>query len=112
MSQLFYLHLHTSGGIELDTDKTEVKEMEASVEKIAMMLEKAKIGDYVNIMTTPKVLLLNNFIGGLARGFGMAIGFTILGAMVLYLLKQAMLLNLPFIGGFIAEIVKLVQDKL
>lgn len=96
----------------MDTDKTEVKEMEASVEKIAMMLEKAKIGDYVNIMTKPKVLLLNNFIGGLARGFGMAIGFTILGAMVLYLLKQAMLLNLPFIGGFIAEIVKLVQDKL
>lgn len=90
----------------------EVKELESRIEKIALLLEKAKIGDYVNIMTRPKTLLLNNFIGGLARGFGTAIGFTILGAIVLYLMRQAVLLNLPFIGGFIAEIVKIVQDHL
>lgn len=90
----------------------EVKELENRVEKIAILLEKAKIGDYVNIMTRPKTLLLNNFVGGLARGFGTAIGFTILGAIVLYLMRQAVLLNLPFIGGFIAEIVKIVQDHL
>lgn len=93
-------------------DNTDVKELESRVEKIALMLEKAKIGEYVNIMTRPKTLLLNNFIGGVARGFGTAVGFTILGALVLYLLRQAMLLNLPFIGGFIAEIVKIVQDHL
>jgi len=90
----------------------EVKELESRIERIGLLLEKAKIGDYVNIMTRPKTLLLNNFIGGLARGLGTAIGFTILGAVVLYLLRQAVLLNLPFIGGFIAEIVKIVQDHL
>lgn len=93
-------------------DNTEVKELENRVEKIALMLEKAKIGDYVTIMSKPKMLLYTNFIGGLARGFGMAIGFTILGAVVLYILRQAVFLNLPFIGGFIAEIVKIVQDHL
>lgn len=93
-------------------DKTEVNELEGRVEKIALMLEKAKLGDYVNIMSKPKALLYYNFIGGLARGFGTAIGFTILGALVVYLLRQAVLLNLPFIGGFIAEIVKIVQDHL
>lgn len=93
-------------------DSNEEKEIESRVEKIALMLEKAKIGDYVNIMTKPKTLLLNNFIGGLARGFGTAIGFTILGAVVIYLLRQSVLLNLPIIGGFVAEIVKIVQDHL
>lgn len=96
----------------MDVDNTEVKELESRVEKIALMLEKAKIGEYVSIMTKPKTLLLNNFIGGLARGFGTAIGFTILGAVVLYLMRQAMFLNIPIIGGFIAEIVKIVQDHL
>ncbi|MGE5629639.1 MAG: DUF5665 domain-containing protein [Caulobacteraceae bacterium] len=96
----------------MDSDNTEVKELESRVEKIALMLEKAKIGDYVNIMTKPKFLLWNNFIGGVARGLGTAIGFTVLGAAVLYLLRQAVLLNLPFIGGFIAEIVKIVQDHI
>ncbi|MGE5676771.1 MAG: DUF5665 domain-containing protein [Pseudomonadota bacterium] len=96
----------------MDSEDSEVKELEGRVEKIALLLEKAKIGDYVNIMTKPKTLLFNNFIGGVARGFGTAIGFTLLGAVVVYLLRQAVLLNLPFIGGFIAEIVKIVQDHL
>jgi hypothetical protein len=102
----------TSGGISVTGKDTEVKELEGRVEQIALMLEKAKLGDYVAIMTKPKTLLLTNFIGGLARGFGMAIGFTILGALVLYILRQAVFLNIPFIGGFIAEIVKIVQDHL
>lgn len=96
----------------MDMNQAEVQELESRVEKIAMIMEKSKIGDYVTIMSKPKTLLLNNFIGGLARGFGMAVGFTILGALVVYLLRQAVLLNLPFIGGFIAEIVKIVQDNL
>jgi hypothetical protein len=57
-------------------------------------------------------MIFSNFIAGLARGFGMAIGFTLLGAMVLYLLRQAVFLNIPIIGNFIAEIVKIVQDNL
>lgn len=96
----------------MEMNQAEVQELESRVEKIAMIMEKSKIGDYVTIMSKPKTLLFNNFIGGLARGFGMAIGFTILGALVIYLLRQAVFLNLPFIGGFIAEIVKIVQDNL
>jgi hypothetical protein len=96
----------------MDKDKAEVKELESRVENIALMLEKAKIGDYVAFMTRPKVMIVNNFMAGLARGFGMAIGFTLLGAVVLYLLRQAVFLNIPIIGNFIAEIVKIVQDNL
>jgi hypothetical protein len=92
--------------------KTEVEILESRVEKISLMLEKAKIGDYVTMMTKPKAMIFNNFIAGLARGFGMAIGFTILGALVLYMLRQAVLLNIPIIGTFIAEIVKIVQDNM
>ncbi|MDF2590680.1 MAG: hypothetical protein K0S75_146 [Clostridia bacterium] len=96
----------------MDINKTEVNELEGRVEKISLMLEKAKIGDYVSMMAKPKRMIFNNFIAGLARGFGMAIGFTILGAIVVYLLRQSVFLNIPIIGSFIAEIVKIVQDNL
>ncbi|OGO78365.1 MAG: hypothetical protein A2Y23_08240 [Clostridiales bacterium GWB2_37_7] len=96
----------------MDINNTEVKELEGRLEKISLMLEKAKIGDYVAMMSKPKAMIFNNFLAGLARGFGMAIGFTILGALVLYLLRQAVLLNIPIIGSFISEIVKIVQDNL
>ncbi|HYE10895.1 MAG TPA: DUF5665 domain-containing protein [Patescibacteria group bacterium] len=96
----------------MDINKAEVKELESRVEQISLMLEKAKIGDYVTMMAKPKTMLINNFIAGLARGFGMAIGFTILGAVVIYFLRQSVFLNIPIIGNFIAEIVKIVQDNL
>ena len=82
------------------------------VEKLALMLERAKLGEYINMMSNPKKLIGRNFIAGLARGFGMAIGFTVLGAIGLYFLQKLVLLNLPFLGTFIAEIVKIVQDRL
>lgn len=77
-----------------------------------MMLEKAKLGEYVDMMSSPKKLIRRNFIAGLSRGFGMAIGFTVLGAIALYFLQKLVMLNLPFFGNFIAEIVKIVQDRL
>lgn len=82
------------------------------IEQIAMMLEKAKLGEYVDMMSSPRKLIRRNFIAGLSRGFGMAIGFTLLGAIALYFLQKLVMLNLPFFGNFIAEIVKIVQDRL
>ena len=48
----------------------------------------------------------------MARGFGMAVGFTLLGAMLIYILQKIMILRLPLIGEFIAEIVNIVQQRL
>ncbi|MGI6143241.1 MAG: DUF5665 domain-containing protein, partial [bacterium] len=39
-----------------------------------------------------------------------AVGFTLLGALLLYFLGR--LVNLPLIGSFIAEIVRIVQYQL
>lgn len=86
--------------------------IEEKIESIAIKLEKSKIAEYVDLMNDRRRLLYINFIGGLARGFGMAIGFTLLGAFVIYILKRVINLNLPLIGDFIAEIVKIVQDNL
>ncbi len=82
------------------------------IDEIALYLEKTKITEYVDLINNRKRLLYVNFIQGLARGFGMAIGFTILGALILYFLQQLIKLNIPLIGDFITEIVKIVQENL
>ncbi|KGG80194.1 MULTISPECIES: DUF5665 domain-containing protein [Caloranaerobacter] len=88
------------------------KELEKKIHEIALQLEKAKIAEYVDILNNRKRLLYINFIGGLARGFGMAVGFTILGAFVIYILQKMISWNLPLIGDFIADLVKIVQENL
>ena len=88
------------------------KNLENKVSEIASLLEKARLDDYVDLMTNKKRRLFISFIEGLARGFGMAIGFTILGALALFFMRKIVMLNLPIIGDFIAELVKIVQDSL
>jgi hypothetical protein len=56
-------------------------------------------------------MIMSNFVAGLARGIGMAVGFSLLGAAVVYALQQFAMQNVPVIGEFIARIVKVVEAK-
>jgi len=82
------------------------------LDQISLNMEKFKLVDYVYYIEHPRKMLLANFMGGLARGFGIAIGFTLLGAVVLYLLQSVVMWKLPIIGKVITDIVNIVQDNL
>lgn len=86
--------------------------LKKKVEELAQAMEKLKIAEYVEYLNDTRRLLFTNFLAGIARGLGMAVGFTILGALVIYLLQQVVMLNLPVIGDFIAKIVQLVNESL
>jgi hypothetical protein len=82
------------------------------IDNISLNMEKLKFVDYVYYLEHPRKMLFANFMGGLARGFGIAIGFTLLGAVVVYLLQMVVRWKLPVIGQFITDIVNIVQDNL
>lgn len=82
------------------------------IEDMARNMERLRLAEYIEMLENPGRLLYMNFLMGLARGFGMAIGFTILAALVLWLLQRLVVLNLPLIGNFIADVVKWVQIEL
>lgn len=81
-------------------------------EERAHAKEWAGFVEYVMYLQNWRRLLWTNFIGGLVRGVGIAVGFSILGAVVILLVEQLALKNLPGIGAFFAEIVRIVQLKL
>lgn len=56
--------------------------------------------------------LLKEVALGAARGIGFSIGFTVLGALLLYILQSIALANLPIIGRFLAELVRIVESNL
>ena len=82
------------------------------IDQIALNMEKFKLVDYVYYLENPRKMLYANFIGGLARGFGAAIGFTLLGAVAVYILQAVVRMNIPLIGEFITEIINIVQDNM
>lgn len=86
-----------------------LKALEQRIAVLSINIEKMKLAEYVKLLDQPWRLMYINFIAGMARGVGIAVGFTILGAVLLYFLRRLVMLNLPWIGGFIAEIVRMVQ---
>jgi hypothetical protein len=79
---------------------------------LSASLEKASIAEYVELFRQPRRLLYLNFLAGIVRGFGIAVGFTAVGAIFLYLLGKVAALNLPIIGRFLAEIARIVEVEL
>jgi hypothetical protein len=82
------------------------------IAELSQQLEKFNIAEYLEQLNNPRRYLMVNFMGGLFRGFGIALGMTILGAFVLFILQRLVLLNLPLIGDFIAELVRIVLTYL
>ncbi|KAF0198000.1 MAG: hypothetical protein FD169_63 [Bacillota bacterium] len=89
-----------------------IRSLEDKVANLAASMERMKLAEYIGLLNNPLRLLWVNFLAGLARGAGIAIGGSLLVAALLYLLSQIAILNLPLIGDFIAEIVRIVQNQL
>jgi len=86
--------------------------LEKILMEISDSLERSKIAEYVDLMNKPGRLIYLNLLGGVSRGIGLAIGFTLLGALVIYLLTRSFILNLPIIGNFLGELVWIIQQYL
>ena len=82
------------------------------LEELSERLQGKTIAEYVEMLRSPQRMILINFVAGLARGFGIAIGATLLGAVFLFILFRIAQWNLPVIGRFIAEIVVIVRSFL
>ncbi len=82
------------------------------VADLAREIEKIQIADYIELLNSPRKLIVSNIISGIARGVGFAIGFTIFTTTIFFLLKKLGALDLPIVGDYIAELVKIVQVQL
>ncbi|MBB6690436.1 hypothetical protein H7B90_03380 [Cohnella xylanilytica] len=82
------------------------------IDRLAIDMEKAELKEYVNLMRHPWSLIWRNFVSGLTRGIGIALGFTFFAATIVWLLQLLGALNLPIVGDYIADIVRIVQRQL
>ena len=75
-------------------------------------MERLRLVDYIRYADDRRRMFWSNFWGGVARGVGMAVGFTILGALLVLILRDLAQRNLPLIGDALAQIVNVVQRQM
>uniref|UniRef100_UPI00406D46CF DUF5665 domain-containing protein n=1 Tax=Paenibacillus sp. FSL P2-0089 TaxID=2954526 RepID=UPI00406D46CF len=79
---------------------------------LAQQMEKSRISEFTELLHSPFRLIWLNILSGTARGLGIALGFTFFAATIIYVLQVLGALNLPIIGDYIADIVRIVQHQL
>lgn len=77
------------------------------LERMMLIIERSRIREYMMLTDSKRRLFIINFVAGLGKGFGQAIGFTVLAAIVIYIF--ASWVNLPIIGAYIAKIINIVE---
>lgn len=95
----------------MEQDENQTAFMARQLEKLVHHLEAMKVAEYVELLQRPTRLIFINFIAGISRGLGIAIGATLVFALMLELLRRIIMLHIPGIGEFIAEIVHIVESK-
>ena len=94
---------------ELPEEK--IKFWDKRLTQLVHHLEAMRVADYVELLQKPHRLITLNFLAGLSRGLGIALGATLLVALVLNFLHRLLILNIPGIGNFVAEIIRIVEQK-
>lgn len=109
----------SSGAAPLQEQNHSKAELEQQVNELhrltvtwTQQLEKSRIAEYTQLLNRPWRLIWLNLLSGTARGVGIAIGFTFFAATIIYLLQLLGALNLPIIGDYIADVVRIVQRQL
>lgn len=90
-----------------DNPKEDLGMIKRYLERLILIIERSRIRDYMMLTDSKRRLFLINFVAGLGKGFGQAIGFTFLAAIVFYILTSW--IDLPVIGAFIAKLLNLVD---
>lgn len=91
-----------------------LRRLHKKMDKMAVLIERSRIAEYVELNQKPWKIVLFNFLGGIGRGVGIAIGLTLISAVVIIILTQILshLITLPLVGEWIANLVSLVNQYL
>lgn len=82
------------------------------IEKLIATLERMNLDAYVEYVSNRRRMILQNLFYGMLRGVGFSFGFTVLGAALIVLLKNLITDNIPLIGGFIAEVIHAIEERM
>lgn len=82
------------------------------LEQFIGRLERMQLAEYLRFVGDGKRFFWVNFWAGVARGLGTAVGFTLLGAVLIVILQQVVAQNIPLIGDFLARVIQVVQERM
>lgn len=85
------------------------EERYSQMERLAGLLERMRIGDYVNNFNRPMRVIWLNLLSGIAKGVGLTIGATLVIAIIFKLLSALIAMNIPYLTDVLQDVVQIVK---
>ena len=90
-----------------------MKEYERNlIQRLIKTLERMDLAGYVEHVSNRRRMVWTNLFYGMLRGFGFSLGFTVLGAIAVVILRRIFESRIPEISGFIAEVVNAIEKRM
>ena len=86
--------------------------LDERVERLIDAAERMRLGEYVRYHSNRKARLRDAFLEGVLRGLGFMVGFSMVGALVVFILQALVHANIPVIGDYLAEVIMLVESRI
>jgi len=90
-------------------EKEKYLQLSKQIDKLIYTLNKSRIIELSELIGNWKEIIIKNFFSGIFKGIGIGIGFTIITAVIIYILQKIVKLNIPIIGQYISDIVQIVE---
>ncbi len=86
-------------------------DLDNKMNKLIELFEKSNLEDVADLFSSKKELIKRNLIGGIFRGVGIGIGVSVITAVLVLILRKVVALNIPVLGGYIADLVEIVEKS-
>jgi hypothetical protein len=93
-----------------DGREDELHAVRREVDRIAKLVERMNLGDYIGLLQRPGRLLWVNFLAGLARGLGTILGATLLVSLIVAFMQKIIASNLPGVSHFLQDFLRLLRQ--
>lgn len=82
-----------------------IKKLNDLSDRLIYILERINMTGYIEYLENTNRLLYTNFLIGLARGIGYAIGFSLLGAIIVYIIIETGIRPFPEIREYLKSMI-------
>ena len=85
-----------------------VQRIEADLKHVHKLFEELGFVEFARYLKSPKRIFFSNFLAGIAKGFGIVVGMTLVVAILAWMLSQ--LVDFPLIGEYFEDLKNLLES--
>ncbi len=91
-----------------DLARTETKHSKKDLERLLRIFDMMGFTEFMQYLASPRRILFWNFVAGVAKGFGIVVGMTLVVAVLVWLLTK--MVDFPLIGEYFQKILELIDS--